>query len=347
MKINSYELDGRLRQKTDGVYVLSGDDPFWLDDAAARIRRAARASGFAGCAESVFSDEDPKTDELIANLTSPGLFADRSLAEVRIRDLRGRGRKILEICLASLNPSLLLILRIPRITLSELKSNQTLRKLADAGIITIFYDPDERQIRDFLRRRAQSLGLGLTPAALALLCGSCEGNMEAMTQIIEKMALCGLKGTVDDEVMREHVSADARFSGFDYTEALIDPAAPPAKRLKILGTLRRNGAQLPELVALTGSALGTLRDMRAALDATGSLDEYFAGHRLLKSYTAKRPVYARGAANCTAAELRRLIGLLTEADFLARSFRDEEALMILREIAAALTLKDFGMSADA
>lgn len=346
MKINSNELEGRLKQQLEGVYVFSGNDPFWLDEATSTVQNYAVKAGFGRENTHTFSDDELKTDELIEAMTSPGLFADRVLVRLKIRDLKNRGRKLLEICSECINPSLLLIIQIPRITLSELSRNKPLNFLVDHGIISIFYDPDQRQITDFLRRRAYSLGMNLNQGATAILYSAYEGNVEGMVQILRKMELCGIKGDVSEDLIREHISADNHFSAFDYIESLIDPRTPVERRIQIMEVLLENGVTAMELVSKTGSALNTLHEMRTVLDTTGSLDGYFSNHRLLKGYTAKRPLYLNGARNSTLKELHHLIGLLTKADFLVRNFKDDEAVMILKEIAVTLTQKKIRLYPD-
>lgn len=46
MKINSYELEGKLKQQIEGVYIFSGNDPFWLDEATATVQNYAVKAGF-------------------------------------------------------------------------------------------------------------------------------------------------------------------------------------------------------------------------------------------------------------------------------------------------------------
>ena len=346
MKINSNELEGKLKQQIEGVYIFSGNEPFWLDEATSTVQNYAAKAGFGRDNTYSFSDDELKTDELIEAMTSPGLFADRVLVKLKIKDLKVKGKKLLEICSECINPSLLLIIQIPRLTLAELNKNKPLNFLADHGIISIFYDPDQRLITDFLRRRAASLGLNLNQGALAILYSAYEGNVEGMVQILQKMELCGIKGTVTEDLIRNHISADNHFSAFDYIEALIDPRVTVERRLQIMEVLLENGVTAMDLVTRTGTALSTLHEMRTILDPVGNLDGYFAGHRLLKGYTAKRPMYLNGARNTDLRELHHLIDLLTKADFMARSFRDEEAVMILKEIAAALSRKTLRLYPD-
>ena len=324
MKINSYELEGKLKQQLDAVYVFSGNDPFWLNEATATVQKYAQKAGFDKSCTHCFSDEELNLEDLIETMTSPGLFADRVLVIIKITDFRNKTKSILEACIASLNPSLLLIIQTPR----------------HSGIISFFYDPTQKQIFDFLRNKAAGYSLNLNNGAIAILFSAYEGNLDGMCQVIQKMELCGIKGQVNEEMMREHISAATSFSVFDYVEAMIDPATPVARRIQIMEVLLANGSTIFDLISRTASVLNTLHEMRSILDSVGNLNEYFAGHRLLKSYTAKRPMYFNAANNNSISELHHLIELLNKADFLARNFQDEEALMILKEIAITLSAKN-------
>jgi len=93
MKINSYELEGKLKQQIEGVYIFSGNDPFWLDEATATVQNYAVKAGFTKDNIYTFSDDELKTDELIEAMSSPGLFADRVLVKLKIHDLKVKGKK--------------------------------------------------------------------------------------------------------------------------------------------------------------------------------------------------------------------------------------------------------------
>ena len=250
MKINSYELEGKLKQQLDAVYVFSGNDPFWLNEATATVQKYAQKAGFDKSCTHCFSDEELNLEDLIETMTSPGLFADRVLVIIKITDFRNKTKSILEACIASLNPSLLLIIQTPRLSQAELKKNTQLTALANSGIISFFYDPTQKQIFDFLRNKAAGYGLNLNNGAIAILFSAYEGNLDGMCQVIQKMELCGIKGQVNEEMMREHISAATSFSVFDYVEAMIDPATPVARRIQIMEVLLANGSTIFDTVSV-------------------------------------------------------------------------------------------------
>ena len=84
MQIPAHQLSAHLAKGLRSLYVLHGDEPLLVQEAADAIRAAARAQGFTE--RSVFTVAGAHFDwaEVLASGASMGLFGDRQLVELRI-----------------------------------------------------------------------------------------------------------------------------------------------------------------------------------------------------------------------------------------------------------------------
>ena len=83
MRLSADQLPAALARGLAGVYLVSGDEPLLVGEAADAIRAAARAAGYAD--RSVFFiDRGFAWDELRHASQSLSLFAERRLFELRM-----------------------------------------------------------------------------------------------------------------------------------------------------------------------------------------------------------------------------------------------------------------------
>src|ERR1700744_6546798 len=83
MRLNSDQLSTALARGLAPVYLVSGDEPLLVGEAADAIRAAARAAGYAD-RQVFFIDRSSNWDELRLASQSLSLFAERRLFELRM-----------------------------------------------------------------------------------------------------------------------------------------------------------------------------------------------------------------------------------------------------------------------
>ena len=83
MRIRAEQLPPALARGLAGIYLVSGDEPLLVGEAADAIRAAARAAGYAD-RQVFFIDRSFNWDELRLASQSLSLFAERRLFELRM-----------------------------------------------------------------------------------------------------------------------------------------------------------------------------------------------------------------------------------------------------------------------
>lgn len=316
------------------VYILSTDEPFWAEDGCKFIFEHAAGEGFNDATPVSFSEDGFNKDSFSEACTSPGLFAAHTEVKLVLKGFKSNvAKQALTILNESLNPALLAIVCLPRLSGQDLKSSKVISALEKKGLLTIFYPLEGNNLFSFIRQRASMNNLQLDQSSISLLAEAYEGSMSALVQVLEKLSLSGYSGKVPTNVVTNSISADNHFSSFSLTEAFISSNVSPEKRIRIIHNLSEQNTPAYEMTARIGNALSDLLSIRLLLDANKSPDSFFDNHRLLKMLKFKQPMYLQGAKSLSTAALKRLVRLICLADIKARSFDEEGAVLILEEIA--------------
>ena len=244
MKLNSENLSARLAERLLPVYLLSGDDPLLVGEAADAIRARARELGFAE--REVFFIErssSPVWEQVRGAAQALSLFAARRLVEIRMAGGKpgvAGAAALLKLFEAAGEDLLVLVItgKLER----ESQGAPWVQAAQQRGGWLQLWPLERAQLPQWLRTRFAAAGLTASDDALALLAERSEGNLLAARQEIDKLAMLlprGAKVSVADVAAG---SADsARFDVFQLGEAVRN--ADAARALRILGGLQAEGTE--------------------------------------------------------------------------------------------------------
>lgn len=181
--------------------------------------------------------------------------------------------------------------------------------IAKAGLMSYVWPLRRNELEGWTRDRAKSRGLNLNRQAAALLADRNEGNLLALAQELEKLALLSDGQPVGLAEAQEAVADSARYAVFDLPDAVA--AGDVARALKITQRLRVEGEE-PVLVLWGLSRdLRVLADLQATQAAGGALAAVMSRHRVWKNRQARlqqlaqrapRQAWARLLARAAAAD---------------------------------------------
>lgn len=250
------------------VYLIAGDEPLLVAEAAAAVRTTARARGFDERLV-LHPESADQWDELPAQAGSLSLFASKRLIEVYIPE-KGTGAPgasaIGEFLDRSAGDCLLLLIA------GSLDSRQRkaawFKRCDDQGVAVYGWPLNREQLPDWLEARARRLGLSLHPDAIALLCEFGEGNLLAAAQELDRMRLLFGDETVTVEQVREAAADSAHFDMFDLPDKAL--AGDQVAVIRSLERLREEGTNaVPMLWSLANQIrqlLDIAREGEAALN---------------------------------------------------------------------------------
>ncbi|HEX3949071.1 MAG TPA: DNA polymerase III subunit delta [Steroidobacteraceae bacterium] len=244
MRLRTEQLPATFARGLAGFYLVSGDEPLLVGEAADSIRAAARAAGYAD-RRVFFIDRSFSWDELRLESQSLSLFAERRLFELRMPGGKpDKGAALLADWAAQAAPDLIFLVITERLDrkASEAAWVQAIEK---HGVWVPVLPVDGAALPAWLRVRAKMLHIEIDPAASQLIVERVEGNLLAAQQELEKLALLANGEPIGVGLVRRSVGDSARYDVFQLGEAAA--AGDAVRALRILLGLKSEGVE-PTLV---------------------------------------------------------------------------------------------------
>ena len=314
MQVRAEQLATHLERGLEPVYVVSGDEPLQYGEALDAIRCAARAAGFTE--RTVFDADAGGFDwsRLAEAAASFSLFAERRLIELRLPSARpgAQGAKALAAFAAAPNADVMLLVGAGRIE-ARAKRAEWYRALDRAGACIDVWPKERAALPGWVRERALTRGLTLSPEAAEELAERCEGNLAYGAQTIERLALLVTGGRIELADVLDGAAHGARFSAFDLVDATL--AGDAARALQVLAGLAAEGEAAPAIIGALAWQVRTIarigRDLERGASLDGALRAFPAWRR------RRREVLAALERRRAAAWGRRLV-VLARLDAMAK-----------------------------
>ena len=247
MKIPVRQLDRHLRDKLARAYLIAGDEPLLVDEAAEAVRTAARGQGF-DSRELHVVDRGLRWAELSSGADNLSLFASRKIVELRMATPRpgdAGSRTIAELC-ENDDPARLLLVVVGEKLDSSAARAAWAKAIEEHGVVVEIWPIERGELPRWVEERARASGLKLTHAAAQLLAERVEGNLLAADQEIKRLAIVAAGREIDEAEVLESVANHSRFDVFRLTDAVLAGDAPRA--IKVLSALKGEGVA-PTLVS--------------------------------------------------------------------------------------------------
>ena len=263
MKLRSDNLAEQLRQPLLPVYLISGDEPLQVGEAADAVRAAARASGYSE-REVHFIERGAASswEQILQSAQALSLFASRRIVEVRIPSGKlGNDGAWLERLIGMAGEDLLVLIISGRIE-GGAKTPAWATAAEARGAWLAVWPLEAARLPAWIHARLQAAGVAASEEAVALLVARTEGNLLAARQEIERLALLHGGGRLGASDVAGSVGDSTRFTVFNLGDAI--GAADAARALRVLAGLRAEGeeavlviwALLREMHALQADAAG-------------------------------------------------------------------------------------------
>ena len=239
MKISGDSLAPQLARNLSSTYLVSGDEPLLVNEAADAIRAKARAEGFAERDLHVV-ERGFDWQALLAESRSLSLFAQRKIIEIRMANPTPGDQGAQAIIELATQPSPdNLILVVTGKMDGRVQGSKWVSAIEKHGVLVQVWPLDLQRLPNWIRERLARHKLIADAAAASLLAERVEGNLLAAHQEVEKLALLLPPGPVTAEVVLEAVANSARYDVLQLGEAAMRGAT--ARALRILEGLRGEG----------------------------------------------------------------------------------------------------------
>ena len=219
MKISGDNLAASLARQLQTIYLVSGDEPLLVNEAADAIRATARKQGFEE-RELHVVERGFDWQGLIANSRSMSLFAQRKIVEIRMANAAPgeQGADAIVELAGEPSPDTLVLIITAKLD-GRTQSSRWVSAVEKNGVLVQVWPIDLPRLPAWIRERLGRHKLQADPAAASLLAERVEGNLLAAHQEIEKLALLLPPGPISAETVLDAVADSARFDVLQLGEA--------------------------------------------------------------------------------------------------------------------------------
>jgi DNA polymerase-3 subunit delta len=332
MRLRSAELEAHLTKGLAPLYLLTGDEPLQLGEAADRIRHRARSLDYA-TREVMEVDRGFDWNELAAEANSLSLFSEKRIIDLRIPSGKpeAAGGKALQAYVERPPEDTLLLITMPK-----LEKNQTnsawFKALERAGVVIQIWPVDGAQLVPWLERRMRERGLQPQPGVGALLADQIEGNLLAAAQEIDKLLLLHGPGPLSAEQLLAAVSDSARFDVFKLVDSAL--AGQAARSLRILGGLRGEGTATPVVLWALAREIRMLAELAWEVEHGTSVQRAIAARPGL--WDNRKPLVGKALQRTPVRGWHQLLRLCTRTDRAIKGRERADPWLLLEQITLRL-----------
>ncbi len=241
MKLSGDNLPGALARQLGRIYLVSGDEPLLVNEAADAIRAQARAKGFTE-RELHVVERGFDWQALLGQSRAMSLFAERKIIEIRMTNPtpgEQGANAIIELA-EQPDPDTLILVITGKLD-GRTMNARWVSAIDKQGTVVQIWPIDLARLPGWIRERLSRHRLVADAAAAALLAERVEGNLLAAHQEVEKLALLLPSGPLTSETILEAVADSARFDVLQLGEAAM--RGKTARALRILEGLKGEGVE--------------------------------------------------------------------------------------------------------
>ena len=271
MQLRGEQLTAHLDRELKPVYVVYGDEPLLVIEAADAIRAAARRQGFDE-REVLTALSGFNWNELHQAAGNMSLFGGRKLIDLRIptgKPGRDGSTAIQDYC-ARPSPDALLLVTLPGLDWSEEKA-VWLKALGDAGVAIKLIPPNLAELPAWLSARLKRQNQSADSDALRFVAERVEGNLLAAHQEILKLGLLYPAGELSLSQVQDAVLNVARYDLDGLREALLSGDA--ARLTRTLDGLQQEGEAPPLVLWAMTEEIRALSIVKAGQKENKALDQ--------------------------------------------------------------------------
>lgn len=302
-------LARQLERGLDPVYTVCGDEPFLVEDAASKVRAAARDAGYDE-REVMHAERGFDWDALTATAASLSLFSSRRIIEIRLPTSKpgdAGAKALVEYCARPPDDTILLVIggKLDGGT----RKSKWVGTLKAAGAFHEYRQIPIGRLGAWIVERMRARGLQPHPDAVELLVQRVEGNLLAAAQEIDKLVLLHGTGAVSADAVRDAVADSARYDLFQCIDTAV--AGDSARALHMLDGLRAEGAEPTLVLWALARELRVLASVTAAMARGETVDRALYAARVWES---RRSLVRSAAERLRPARVSRLLRRAALAD---------------------------------
>ena len=342
MRIKHEQLSQHLKRGLKPLYVLTGDEPLLIAEAADAIRNAASQAGY--------TDRDVMVAEtgfdwrrLKANAANLSLFGTKRIVEIRIPSGKPgtQGGQALQDYCAALPPDTLTLVFLPKLD-RQTQATKWCKALLDSGDSVFAMALTSAQFGAWLVKRMASQNQQIDAETQQLFVDLVEGNLLAAHQEIQKLGLIYPAGNLTSAQVQDAVLDVARYDVFKLIDAVLMGQDDRAQ--KTLSGLWEEGTEALFILAMLAKEVRLLVKIKAQLAAGRSFPE---ACRATGVWESRMALMKRATDRVDSAALQNALLDAAKIDKIVKGVLPGEAWEALSCMVMALTSKHSGEPSSA
>ena len=278
MNLRPDQLPALLDRPLAPLWLLHGNEPLLVLEAADAIRADARRQGFEE-RETLVVGQGFKWDALTLAAGNMSLFGGAKLIDLRIPTGKpGRdGGEALQRYVASLPMQTLTLITLPELDWQARKTGW-FKAVSEAGNSLELNAPERERLPEWIGRRLAVQKQTASADALAFIADHVEGNLLAAHQEILKLGLLHPEGALTLDQVQDAVLNVARYDIDKLRQAVVE--GDPARCARLLEGLKGEGAAPPLVLWALANETRSLANLSAGRDAGQPLPALFKAERI-------------------------------------------------------------------
>ena len=313
MRIFADKLTDHLSKHVKQIYLIFGNEPLLIQESRDAIQTMAYQQGFEE-RHRFAVDASLDWNQVYDFFQALSLFSNRQLIELELPEsgVNATVSKELLALYDMLHDDIMLVIVGTKLTKAQ-ENAKWFKTLSNKGDWVSCLTPDLQRLPTFVQARCRTLNLKADQQSLQMLAQWHEGNLFALSQSLEKLALLYPDGELTIIRLEEALSRHNHFTIFHWVDALLAGKANRAQR--ILHQLEAEGIESIILIRSIHKEFSQLIDMHQ--DLTGmSMNQLFEKRRIWQN---KRPLYNAALTRLSPQRLYSLLSLLTQAEIQAKT----------------------------
>ncbi len=331
MKIYHNQLSNTLNQGIKPVWLVFGDEAWQKNNSLMQIKQQAKAQGFN---ELIRFTADDKFDwqQLIDEYSALSLFANQRIIEVEFvtNKVGDKGAKALLTLSEQLHNDVILLFHGNKLD-APTANRKWFKRLAEQGCYLPLYDIEGRALQQWLQQQIKQLGLQLDQQIIPLLVELFSGNILALEQELQKLAILFGQQPISLEKAEALIINQAKFNPFQLTDALL--AGNLKKVIKILDQQQQEGVNTNQLIWFIHKEIKQLLAMKTMQTQGTSQAALFKEYRI---WDKRKPLYQQALANIPLSSLRLALARLAETDLLSKTSSEFNPYILLADVCISL-----------
>ncbi|MDO8955034.1 MAG: DNA polymerase III subunit delta [Gammaproteobacteria bacterium] len=220
MKISDTALSRQLNQALLPAYWVSGDEPLLIQESVDLINQRFKQEGYTE--KHILSiDSNFKAEELFELTQNYSLFSEKKRIELQLQDKVPEAfTSTLNECLKQTDLNLVFIIRSNKLSASQVKT-KWYTAFEKIGCHISAWPIEANQLPGWLMQRGKKLGLTFDTDALNALAETCEGNLLAAKQALDKLSLFKHDKPISLEEVLAFQADESRYNVFQLTSVCL------------------------------------------------------------------------------------------------------------------------------